>query len=78
MPQGPPHTKGCSSPLSGQPRGLKLWISLCSKMGRSMSHSDKTVHKKYKIHIKQHIEIVKTDHETVGMILINVEKDLRE
>lgn len=78
MPQGPPHTKGCSSTLSGQPRGLKLWISLCSKMGRSMSHSDKTVHKKYKIHIKQHIEIVKTDRETVRMISINVEKDLRE
>jgi len=43
-----------------------------------MSYSDKTVHKKYKSHIKQHLEIVKTDRETVRMISINVEKDLRE
>jgi hypothetical protein len=78
MPQGPPHTKGSCSPINGQPKGLKLWISLCSKMGGSMIDRDKTVHKNIKVHIKQQTKTYKTDRETVEMISINVEKDLRE
>ena len=78
MPQGPTHTKGRSNSTKRLIKGLKLWITLCSKMGRIRVHSDKAVHKNIKIHLKQHIEIAKTDRETVRMISINVEKDLRE
>ena len=51
---------------------------MCSKMGLTTDHSDKAVHNNIKVHIKQYDEIVKTDLETVEMISINVEKDLRE
>lgn len=78
MPQGPPHTKGRSNSTQRLIKGLNLWITLCSKMVRIRVHSDKTVHKNIEIHKKQHVEIVKTDRKTVGMISINVEKDLRE
>ena len=78
MPQPPPHTKGRSNSTKRLIKGLKLWITLCSKMGLSTDHSDKAVHNNIKVHIKQYDEIVKTDLETVEMISINVEKDLRE
>ena len=78
MPQGPLHTKGASATINRPLKRGALWITLCSKMGLTTDHSDKAVHKNIKIHIKQYDEIVKTDLETVEMISINVEKDLRE
>ena len=78
MPQGPPHTKGRSNSTTRLMKRLKLWITLCSKMGLTTDYSDKAVHNNIKVHIKQYDEIVKTDLETVEMISINVEKDLRE
>ena len=78
MPQGPRHTKGLAPSHSCHEPPHGLWITLCSKMGLSTDHSDKAVHNNIKVHIKQYDEIVKTDLETVEMISINVEKDLRE
>jgi hypothetical protein len=78
MPQGPLHTKGASATINRPLKRGALWITLCSKMGLTTDHSDKAVHKNIKVHTKQYDEIVKTDLETVEMISINVEKDLRE
>jgi len=40
--------------------------------------SDKAVHKNIKTNSKQQVAIQQIDHNTVRMISINVEKDLRE
>ncbi|TNI08008.1 hypothetical protein CF104_02960 [Aeromonas jandaei] len=78
MPQGPPHTKGSREPAERATQASILWITLCSKIESRKNHSDNAVDKKQKMHIQQYIVITKTDRQTMRMISINVEKNLRE